>query len=100
MRTSFDFRVSRFAFSLRVDGLIAPGVRWRVRDVNAFVADYRMNLVDDQRPCCLQHATPAFAGQQDVQRFRRRLRQCEAAAWSLPCARLLVCHRFGQTCEC
>ena len=36
----------------------------------ALVANYCMNLIEDQRARRLQHATSAFARQQDVKRFR------------------------------
>ncbi len=38
----------------------------------ALVADDRVNFVDNQRARRFQHPPPAFAGQQDVKRFRSR----------------------------
>ena len=38
----------------------------------AFVADHRVNFVEDKRARRLQHAPATFAGQQNVERFRRR----------------------------
>ena len=37
----------------------------------ALVVYHGVNLVDDKRPRVLQHSAPAFACQQNVERFRR-----------------------------